>query len=76
MFTTEEDMAGTGIHLRTLADRWNRHCGQKFPHTNRGSAERESVRLEQAERTKFNSYHCECCGAWHVGHKRFERLRL
>jgi hypothetical protein len=69
-------MARHSFRVRTLADRWNRQCGQKFPHPDRASAHRESVRLEQVERAKFNSYHCECCGAWHVGHKRNERFRV
>ena len=65
-----------GIRLRTLADRWDRHCGQKVRHADRASAERESVRLERVEKAKFNSYHCECCGAWHIGHKRYQGLRV
>jgi len=49
----EENMANTRIQLRTLADQWDRHCGQKIPHPNRVSAERESIRLERVERANL-----------------------
>jgi hypothetical protein len=55
--------------VRTLADRWDRQCGHKFRHCDLASAEAEATRLERVERAKFNAYHCECCGSWHVGHR-------
>lgn len=57
-------------HLWTLADRWNRHCGRKIRHSDRSSAENAALRMSLLERQPFNAYHCECCGAWHVGHRR------
>jgi hypothetical protein len=54
--------------VRTLADRWDRQCGHKFRHYDLASAEAEAARLERAEKAKFNAYHCDCCGSWHVGH--------
>jgi hypothetical protein len=61
--------------VRTLADRWERHCGHKFRHRDLASAEAEAARLERAESDEFNAYHCECCGSWHVGHRNNSRSR-
>ena len=64
-------MESTG-RVRTLGDRWERHCGRKLQHLTRRSAEQEAVRLTSKERAIFNVYHCECCGAWHVGHSNVQ----
>jgi hypothetical protein len=55
--------------LHTLGDRWKRHCGQKKKHANQEAAEQERQRMERVERTRFNTYQCQACGQWHIGHK-------
>lgn len=62
----------TQFPIRTLADRWRRHCGNKVAYPDRPSASSAAAKLEVLERAKFNAYQCDCCGKFHVGHARKE----
>lgn len=52
---------------RTLADVWERSCGNKIPYATRLDALCEALCLEEQHRKPFNVYPCGCCGQYHVG---------
>jgi len=60
--------------MRTLGDRWAKQCGNKIRYSDPQSAWEIALTMRRLEKDEFNAYLCDCCGYWHVGHRR-PRLR-
>ncbi len=49
------------------ADRVERSCTSKIPYASRREA-RSRVRHGRHQDGTLRAYHCQFCGAWHLGH--------
>lgn len=56
--------------MKTLADRYMRCCDGKVVYPTATAAAAAVARMERLEKDPFNAYHCQCCGKYHIGHRK------
>jgi hypothetical protein len=53
----------------------NRSCGHKRKYASRTDARAVKRIMTRQVREVFNVYHCDFCGAWHIGHRLPRSMR-